>query len=161
MATVSVPLDVAAAIVSTANIPELVVIQGSSFPIIGYAFGVANEAIYFRFVAQNYGSGNLSLLLDWYSRSADTSGSVTWGGAISVITPGDATSIIADTFATETTTSSTVNGTGSGVARATVTISNLDSLAAGDTVTLQVRATTFTSFTGDALLIGVTITYSD
>jgi hypothetical protein len=165
MATVSVPFDVGAALVGTSNIPELIVTQGTNFPILGYAFGAANEAIFFRFVAQNYGSGNVTLLLDWYARAgtAPTTGSVTWGGALSVITPSDATNITTDSYATENTQSSTQNSTINGVVRATLTISNLDSLAAGDTVSLRVRITSNTmgSPASDAVLIGATVTYSD
>jgi hypothetical protein len=162
MATVSVPFDVGAALVGTANIPELITTQGTDFPVLGYAFGVANEAIFLRFTAQNYGSGNVSLLLDWYARTVGTTtGSVTWGGALSVLTPSDGTSILTDSYATENTQSSTTNGTGNGIVRATVTISNLDSLAAGDSVSLRIRSTTFSSFSGDAVLIGATVTYSD
>jgi len=165
MATVSVPLDVGAALVSTSNIPELITTQGTNFPVLGWAFTSANEACFFRFVAQNYGSGNLSLLLDWYARAATapTTGSVTWGGALSVITPSDAQSILTDSYATENTQSSTQSSTINGVIRATVTISNLDSLASGDTVSLRVRITSNTmgSPSSDAVLIGATVTYSD
>ena len=160
MATVSVPFDVGAALVGTSNIPELVITQGTNFPVAHYAFGAASEAIFFRFVAQNYGSGNVSLLLDWYGKTA-TSGSVTWGGALSVITPGDSQSVLTDGFATENTQNTTTAGSTGHITRTTVTISNLDSLAAGDTVVLRVRSTSFTTFSGDAALIGVTITYSD
>ena len=164
MATVSVPLDVGAAVVSTSNIPELIVTQGTNFPVLGWAFTSANEAIFFRFVAQNYGSGNLSLLLDWYARTgAPSSGSVTWGGALSVLTPSDAQSILTDSYATENTQSSTQSSTSNGLIRATVTISNLDSLASGDSVSLRVRLTsnTMASSASDAVLIGATVTYSD
>jgi hypothetical protein len=164
MATVSVPFDVGAALVGTSNIPELITTQGTNFPILGYAFGAANEAIFFRFTAQNYGSGNVTLLLDWYARTgAPSSGSVTWGGALSVLTPSDATNITTDSYATENTQSSTQNSTSNGFVRATLVISNLDSLAAGDTVSLRVRITsnTMASSASDAVLFGVTATYSD
>ena len=171
MATVSIgfpPESATVAVVNGVTIPELVTIPGTTAtnaPVItGYAFGVANEGIFFRFTAMNYGASNpnVTVLLDWMARTTATvSGSVTWGAALSVLTPGDAQSMITDGIATENTQSSTTSSTGNGPTRCTITVTNLDSLAAGDTVLLRIRSTAFTSFTGDALLFGVTVQYPD
>lgn len=163
MATVVKELPLEGAQVAASNIPELITTQGTNFPECGWAFGTANEAIFFpRVYFNNYGSGNVSLLIDWYARTVGTvSGSVTWGGALSVITPSDAQSVLTDAFATENTQATTTSSTGNGLVRTTLVISNLDSLAANDTVKIRLRATAFTTFTGDAVVLGVTVNYSD
>lgn len=163
MATVTLPVPILSAATQTSNIPELVIIQGTNFPLQGWAFGVANEAIFpERLVINNYGSGSVSLLLDWQARTVGTvTGSVTWGGAVSVITPGDAQSVNTDAFAAENTQATTTSATGNGMVRTTITLSNLDSLAAMDSLQLRIRTTAFTSFSGDAILLGATLQYSD
>ncbi|HKZ83793.1 MAG TPA: hypothetical protein VJ793_09065 [Anaerolineae bacterium] len=162
MATVTKELPPESWTPHATSTPELVVIAGTNYPPVGYAFatGSANETIYARFVANDYGGGNLTVLLDWYSRSGSTTNSVTWGGALSVLTPGDAQSVETDAFATENTQATTVNGTARGLTRTTLTISNLDSLAANDSVEMRIRRTD-NSMAGDAILIGVTVQYSN
>lgn len=168
MATVSIvlpPESATVAVVNGVTIPELVTIPGTTAtnaPLItGYAFSVANEGIFFRFQAFNYGSGNVSVLCDWMARTTATvTGSITWGAALSVVTPGDAQSLITDGIATENTQNTTTSATGNGMVRTTIAVSNLDSLAAGDSVLLRIRMTA-TAITGDAFLLGVTVQYSD
>jgi hypothetical protein len=169
VATVFYPIPIFSANLRTTNIPELITTQGTGaanpFPVQGWAFGVANEALYTeRLVLPNFGASNstMSLLLDWYARTtATTTGSVTWGGSISVLTPSDAISILTDDLATENTQATTTNSTGNGLVRTTVTLSNLDSLTALDNLTLRIRTTLFTSFTGDAVLTAAFFQYSD
>jgi hypothetical protein len=162
MATIPIPLDLESATVGTSNIPEKVLLQGTNSAVPAWAFGVANEAIFVRFKAYNYGSGNLTLKLIWAARTAGTlSGSVTWGGSIMALTPGDTQSILTDAFATETTQSTTTSGNANAAVETTITLTNLDSIAANDWVTIRLRATAFSSFTGDALLLDAGITYSD
>jgi hypothetical protein len=145
--------------VGSSNIPEFVLIQGTNNPVPGVAFGTANQAIFKTFVANDYGSGNLTVKLGWYSRSGSTSSTTTWGAAIQCITPGDAQSIETDSFATETTQATTVNGTAKGLTETSITVSNLDSIAAGDTVTLRIRMTA-KGMTGDAILETISVAYS-
>lgn len=160
MANVYHYLDAGCWAPGTTVIPEAVTVQGTNYPLPGWAFatGSANEAIYARFRAILYASGNLTVDVDWYSRSGSTSGSPTWGAALSVLTPGDAQSMESDTFATENTQSTAVNGTAKGLTRTTITVSNLDSLAIDDSVELRLRRTD-NSMTGDAIMIGVTVYY--
>jgi len=141
-------------------IPEGVTIIGSNYSLPGWAYasGSANEQLFARFRAILYASGNLTVDVDWYSRSGSTSGSPTWGAALSVLTPGDAQSMETDTFATENTQSTAVNGTAKGLTRTTITVSNLDSLAIDDSVCLRLRRTD-NSMTGDAIMLGVTVSY--
>lgn len=165
MATVYRPLGIGAAIPHATLIPELVKIDGTNFPLFGWAFDAAtDEQLSWRFKASNYGSGNLTLILDWYSRAGSTTNEVRWGAALSVLTPGDAQSMETDALATENTVDSTVNGTPRGLTRATITISNLDSLANNDSVELRVRrvgSNAADDMAGDAVLVGLEVQYSD
>jgi hypothetical protein len=166
MATVKQQLSIGDAIPHATLIPELCKIDGTNFPIWGYAFasGSLNEQLSWRYKASNYGASNPSVLvvLHWYSRSGSTTGSPTWGAAFSVLTPGDAQSMETDTFATEVTAAVAVNGTAKGLTVTTITITNtnLDSMTADDSVEMRIRRTD-NSMTGDAILVGIEVQYSD
>jgi hypothetical protein len=166
MATVYREFDAVSMDLGASAQPELVAIAGTNFPPYGYAFAdsTTDEVLYKRMVFPLYGSGNVTVWLDWYSRTGQTSNAVVWGVALSVLTPGDAQSIETDSFATENTATSTVNGTARGLTRATVTVSNLDSLAADDSVEVRVtrrQSNGSDTMSGDAILLTVTISYSD
>lgn len=166
MATVPVPLGVGAFVPHATNIPELDKLDGTNFPVFFWAFAdsTQDDQMSTRFLAANYGSGNVSVIIDWYSRSGSTSGAVVWGAALSVLTPGDAQSIETDAFATENTQTTTVNGTAKGLTRTTITVSNLDSLAANDSVELRItrrQSNGSDTMVGDACIVDVNVTYSD
>jgi hypothetical protein len=144
--------------------PQSIAIAGSNFPVDALAFDAsANEACATRFKIKNYGSGNITAIVTWCADSA-TSGDVVWGAAIAAITPEtDTQDISTDAFATENTVTDTHLGT---TARremnATITISNLDSVAANDLVVLRIRRlSSGNTMTGDAWLLGVELQYSD
>lgn len=161
MGTVSVPIDISAARPDSTNTPELVFIAGTNFPQAGYAFPQSSsKAIYLQFRSLQYGSGNLTLVLRSYSRSGSTTGTVTWTAALAAVSSGDAVSLEAKSFATSQNASSTVNSTAKGDTSTSITISNLDSLANGDDVWIKVTRTD-TSVTGDMILIGGDLSWSD
>jgi hypothetical protein len=167
MATVTYPLSVGALIPSATVPPELVRLEGTNFPEFGYAFAdaTADEIVYTeRLFIPNYGSGNVSVICDWRSRTGQTTGAVVLGAALSVITPGDAQSVATDAFATENTQTTTVNGTANGLTRTTIAVSNLDSLAANDSLVLRLvrrQSNGSDTMTGDCIIEGVTLQYSD
>lgn len=139
---------------------------GSSVKVPSYSFdAAATEGIQFVIPRFNdYTSGNLTLRLLWYADSA-TSGDVVWGGAIAAITPEtDSTDIETDSFATENTvTDSHLGTTAQRIMVATITISNLDSLAAADYVALRIQrlgGNGSDTMSGDAQLVGVELEYS-
>jgi hypothetical protein len=136
---------------------------GSAYAIsaLSFAAATAGQAAAVRFKASNYGSGNLTLIIRWYA--AATTGNVQWNGQIAVNTPGDAQSVLSDALATATNVTTTVNGTANGLNTSSITISNLDSLAADDEVWLVISRTNGGSDTmsGAALLLGFELTYSD
>lgn len=166
MATVKRELSVEEAIFGSAAFPQYLKINGTNFPVSGLAFDAATkELAYWKFVALNYGSGNLTLKLYWYADTASAS-DVIWGAQISAITPdADTQDIETDTLAAATTVTDTHLGTtGQRVHQCSITISNLDSIAADDWVTLAVyrdSAAGGDTMTGDAILLGAVLSYSD
>lgn len=166
MATTIQWLDpLSARVFTTVNPPEMIQANGTNFPVNGYAFdgGASVEAMFFEVAVAAYGSGNLTVLVDFYT-SATTLATV-WQGAISVTTPGDAQSMLLDAFATASAASAvTSNSTANGPLRATITITNLDSIANNDRMTLKVfrdPGNAGDTNTSDAIAFGVWLTYSD
>ncbi len=165
MATVYQQLDVGAAQFLTSSFPALTK-AGANFPVVGLAFDAATaENAFWEWRAITYGSGNLTVDLDWYADTA-TSGVVRWGVQIAAITPdSDTQDVETKSFATAQTADDTHLGTtGQRLHRAPVTVSNLDSLANGDGVWIKVyrdAANAADTMTGDAILVGVTVSYSD
>lgn len=165
MATVYQQLDVGAAQFLTGSFPALTK-NGANFPAIGLAYdAAAAENAFWELRAVTYGSGNLTVDLDWYADTA-TSGVVRWGVQIAAITPdSDTQDVETKAFATAQTADDTHLGTtGQRLHRAPVTVSNLDSLANNDLVWMKVyrdAANAADTLTGDAILVGVTVSYSD
>jgi hypothetical protein len=166
VATVKHQFDPGAMWPYATNVPELAKVDGTNWPEPAYSFADAtqDDQLAIKFKANNYGSGNLTANFEWYSRTGQTSGVVVWACAMAAETPGDAQSVETNGLATETTATSTVTATARAPTRGTVTISNLDSLAADDIVTLRIRrlqSNGSDTMTGDAQLRLLEITYSD
>jgi len=146
--------------------PQSVRFSGTNFPVEGAAFDAAtDEACCAKFKAKSYGSGNITAILTWYADSA-SSGVVRWGAAIAAITPeSDTQDVETKAFATENTVDDTHLGTtGQRLHNATITISNLDSIAVDDIVFLRIRRVgshANDTMTGDAILVAVELQYSD
>lgn len=166
MATVKQPLPVEAFVPAATNGPQLKLVEGTNFPVRSLAFDATTaEAAYVQFQAINYGSGNLTLVLDWYADTA-SSGGVVWDAAIAVITPDtDSQDVETKAFATaQQATDTHLGTTGQRVHTCSITISNLDSLAANDDVWLRLKrlpADAADTMTGDALLVAARLEYSD
>lgn len=148
--------------------PAYVKTNGTNFPVSGLAYDAAtDEAAFFKFVATSYGSGNLTLTLYWYADTA-SSGNVVWEAQIAAITPDtDSQDVETDALATLNFVQDTHLGTtGQRLHSCAITISNLDSIAAGDVVHLRIaRDANGTSATddlaGDVILVAATLAYSD
>lgn len=120
--------------------PQLNKVNGTNFAYYVLDFDAAtDEAATWKFRADNYGSGNLTLDIYWYAENA-TSGNVVWEAQISAITPDtDSQDISTDALATLNYVQDTHLGTTSKrIHKCTITISNLDSLAAGDIVHIRI-----------------------
>lgn len=166
MATVSQVFEARSAELRSTAFPQLVKANGTNIPVSGYAFDAsAEEALFFDFRAFRYGSGNLTVDVDWYADTA-SSGAVVWAAQIAAITPtADTQDVETDALATVATTTTTHLGTtGQRLHRTSITVSALDSIAADDDVRLRIaRAAANGSDTmaGDAIATRVTVSYSD
>lgn len=169
MATVYLDIPVETAIPASTNGAQHSVVAGTNFPVRGVAFdgGSTDETIYFHLgKLANYGSGNLTLSIEWYADTA-SSGNVVWGAAIAAITPNtDTQDVETKAFATANTQQDTHLGTTvQRMHNVDLTISNLDSLANNDDVWLQLYRdasdTTNDTMTGDAIITALRLSYSD
>lgn len=166
MATVKIALPPASFIPASSNGGQFKVVAGTNFPVQSLAFDASTaEAVFAAFRAANYGSGNLTLTLNWYADTA-SSGDVIWGAQIAAITPDtDTQDIETKAFATaNTVTDSHLGTTGQRLHTCSVTISNLDSLAANDLVALRIyrdAAAGGDTMAGDAMLVMAEMSYSD
>lgn len=100
--------------------------------------------------------------LQWLAASA-TSGAVVWDVRISATSPGDSQDVDAQDFASANTATTTVPGTAGYLAETSITLTNADSLAAGDFVVVRVARTAADgsdTATGDAELLAVSISYT-
>lgn len=168
MATIKQHLLPGEAQVYATNFPQYIRTSGTNFPVDGLAYDAAtDESALWKIKMSNYGSGNLTLTLDWYADTA-SSGNVVWETQISAITPdSDTQDIETDGLATLNFVQDTHLGTtGQRIHRCSITISNLDSVAADDDVHIRIaRDANGTNATddlaGDAILVLAELSYSD
>ncbi len=142
--------------------------NGTNFPVSGLAYdATTDEAAFWKFQALNYEAGNLTLDLYWYADTA-TIGNVVWEVQLAAITANtDTQDIETKALATLNFVQDTHLGTtGQRVHLCTITISNLDSIAADDICWLRIardaNGTNATDdMTGDAILVMAELSYSD
>ena len=166
MVNVVQQLDPAAAQFLSTAYPAAVK-NGTNFPVFGLAFdATTDESAFWLIRAVNYASGNLTLAIDWYADTA-SSGNVVWEAQLAAITPdSDSQDVETKSLATLNFVSDTHLGTtGQRVHRATITVSNLDSLAAEDLLFIRIaRDANGTNGTddlaGDAILVLATVSYT-
>ena len=145
--------------------PQYIKTLGTNFPVPGLAFdAAAEEKAYWSFVAQNYGSGNLTLILHWNADTA-TANNCMWGCRMAAITAGtDAQSVRTKAFGSQQTQITAASGTANAEVVTTITISNLDSLANGDEIWLEISRVgnhASDTMTGDAILTMAELSWSD
>lgn len=164
MATVKIPIDITQAIPNTTNGPQFnVAANGTRY--LAFDAATAETCIFPYILAQSYGSGNLTLNIDWAAGTA-TSGDVIWGVQLAAQTQ-NTDSEAADSYSlatAQTVTDTHLGTTASRVHRCSITISNLDSLAADDRIVLSFyrdAAQAGDTMTGDAWLLALELTYSD
>jgi hypothetical protein len=166
MATVKHPFAPEEAQFLATTFPAYVKANGTNFPVSGLAFdAAADEFAFWKFKASNYGSGNLTLIIRWYADTA-SSGDVIYDACIAAITPDtDSQDVETKAFATiNSVTDSHLGTTGQRVHTCSITISNLDSLAADDTVWLRLSRDANNgsdTMAGDAIVTEMELTYSD
>lgn len=139
---------------------------GTNFPVSGLRYDAStDEAAFWKIDSFAYGSGNLTLDILWQADNA-TSGVVRWEGAIAAITPDtDSQDVTTKALATATTFDDTHLGTtGKRVMIATLTLANLDSIAANDVVWVRIRrigSNAADTLANDAWLLQARLSYSD
>jgi hypothetical protein len=99
-----------------------------------------------------------------FKMTSATSGAVVWGVQIAAVTPGDAVVVnSAKAFATVNTATASVPGTVGYVVESSITLTNGDSVAAGDVVVLRVArvaADAGDTATGDAEMVMAGLSYT-
>lgn len=118
------------------------------------------EYVFLRPNLADYASGNLTLILDWYSTLGAVTGSVTWTASMFAVSSGDAASVETKTFATSQSVTTAANTTAKGEKQSALTITNLDSLAAGDYVVIRLSRSSTDSMAGSALLVRAGLIYN-
>lgn len=165
MATVSQQLDPGSAQFLATAFPTPVK-NGTNFPVYGLAFDAAtDQAAFWHFQAINYGSGNVTVRVEWYADTA-SSGDVIFGAQLAAVTPNsDTQDVETKALATANTVTDTHLGTtGQRLHTADIAVSNLDSLAANDGVWLRFYRDADAAgdtMTGAAVVTLLTVSYSD
>lgn len=109
----------------------------------------------------NYASAPVARLQ--YKMASATTGAVVWDARIGAVSSGDATDVDAKGFAAANAATSSVPGTAGHLLEVPVTLTNADSVAAGDLVVVRVArvaADAADTAAGDAELVTVAITYT-
>jgi hypothetical protein len=151
-----------------ATFPQYVKVNGANFPVSGLAFdgGSVDENAFWKFIATRYGTGVLTLTVLWYADTANV-GNVVWGARLAAVTPNvDTQDVETKAFAAaQTAPDAHLGTTGQRLHSVDITISNLDTLANGDMCWLHVfrdaSDTVNDTMTGDAILVGLRLSYSD
>lgn len=168
MATVSHTFLPSDAVPPASNYATYDVVAGTNFPVpcLDFDGGSTDEGTYFYFRAVSYGSGNLTVKIDWYADTA-SSGDVVFGAQLACVTPNtDSQDIETKAFGSaNTVTDSHLGTTNQRLHQCSITLSNTDSIAAGDWCCLflyrDASDTGTDTMTGDASVTMVTVEYSD
>ena len=137
-----------------------VLLDGTNFPISGRAFAVGDKAyaFYFGYVPDYVSSPTVDIL--WTQTGAGATGNVQWNCAFACISPGDATRLADKAFATDNTQTTAASGDQI-LNKSTVTMTNTDSIAAGDLVIVRIsREASVVTCGGTAVVLGLSINYT-
>jgi len=143
--------------------------NGTNFPVSGLAYNdTTQESAYWVFNAIGYGSGNLSLDIYWYADTETSTNTIVWESQLACIT--------ADTDTTDVETKGLdslnyfqdthLGTTGQRLHKCTISITNLNSIAAGDVCWLKIArdadgSNATDNLTGDGILVLAILSYSD
>lgn len=137
------------------NYPQLTL--SNRRPVLGFDAST-DETAYWTFVAPQGFTGTVTLVL-FYAMASATSGNIYWQAQLEAITPGDSTDTDATTsFDTANSGNGAVPGTAGHMQAISITMTNADSIAAGDLVRLSVNRdadNASDTATGDAYLLAV------
>ena len=137
------------------NYPVLTLVNRR--PVLAFDAGT-DEAAYWTFVAPQGWTGTVTCVVSYMMASA-TSGNIYWQAQLEAVTAGDAVDLDAATsFDTANSGNGTVPGTAGYMQQISITMTNADSIAAGDLVRLSVNRdadNASDTATGDAYLLAV------
>ena len=140
----------------TSNFPQLGV-DGQSRPYLGFDATTA-ESCNWTLVAPQGLTGTLTAIVTYRMTSA-TTGGVAFSAAVEAITDGDTVDTdSASSFDTSNVNTATVPGTAGHIDQISITLTNADSIAAGDLVRLKLTRETANgsdTATGDAEVLAV------
>jgi hypothetical protein len=134
---------------------------GAYFMQLAFDAGQTEWACWTFRMPANYASAPVAKIQ--FKMASATSGNVVWDVRVAAVTPGDSTDVDAKVFGSANTATQAVGGTAGYMTEASVTLTNADSVAAGDWVTIYVAragADGSDTATGDAELCGLAITYT-
>lgn len=98
-----------------------------------------------------------------YKMASATSGDIVLDSRIAAVTPGDSTDVDAKAFGSANTATQTVAGTAGYLKEVSITLTNADSLAAGDLIFVYLARTGAAAgdtATGDCEVVGVSLSYT-
>lgn len=160
MTAVAQLLDTVGALVNSANAPTFNDSNSGVLPK-GYQFPQSStKPIVLKARAEFFSASTATLKLSWYSLAGSVAGNVTWQAEVAAVTPGDAVSVEGKGYAAAQSATTAVNATAKGEQQTTITLVNLDSLAANDDLWIRISRTD-TSMVGDAVLFDATLVYDD
>jgi len=165
MATISLELSLGEAEYPTSAAAQFVRVA-ATVPFDALSFSdAADDTAYWSFCPLYYASGNPTLRIHWQAATG-ASGDVVFDCAIACVTPNtDTQDFETKTLATaQSVTDSHLGTTNKRLHETTITISNLDSLAAGDEVRLRFRrvgSSGSDTMTGNAYVTRLIFSYSD
>lgn len=136
--------------------------NGTNFPVVALEFTPAsNQLAFWRVDSSLFASGNLTVDVYWYAGTA-TSGNVDWEGRLAAITADtDTQDVETKTLATANTVTDTHLGTtAKRLHKASITLSNTDSIAAGDSVWIRLSCLATSTITGTVRLDRVEVSYT-
>ena len=137
------------------NYPALMLVNRR--PVLAFD-AATDETAYWTFVAPQGWTGTVTAVLSYIMASA-TSGNIYWQGQLEAVTAGDAVDLDAGTsFDTANSGNGAVPATAGYMQQISITITNADSIAAGDLVRLSINRdadNASDTATGDAYLIAV------
>ena len=121
-----------------------------------------DEIIHKRFrLPTDYSSG--ATLKLQFSMASATSGNVVWAAEVWAITPADAADSDTTSYDTANSVTEAVPGTAGYLDEASITLTNADSMAAGDLVTIRIRRdadNASDTAAGDAELRAISLEYT-
>lgn len=152
----------------TSAFPQFKIANGTNAPIAGLYFdATTSESIFFQWKARNFGASatTVTVTIEWYADTASAN-AVVWSCQMFAITLNtDTQDMETKAFATATNVTDTHLGT-TGQRGHTIdcVMTNLDSVTDGDFCMLRLSrlpADGADTMTGDAIVVGVEISYSD